>query len=47
MTWGVYLCKTIKTLICPEIIPDVNVKWCPLEPSNEACGISAASNLTS
>lgn len=39
--------KTIKTLICPEIISDVNVEWCPLEPSNEACGISPAPNLTS
>lgn len=42
-----FFCKTIKTLICPEIISDVNVEWCPLEPSNEACGISPAPNLTS
>lgn len=39
--------KTIKTLICPEIIPDVNVERWPLEPSNEACSISPAPNLTS
>ena len=39
--------STMKTLICYEIIFDVNVKWCPFELSNEAWCISAAPNLTS
>lgn len=38
---------TMKTLICYEIIFDVNVKWCPFELSNEAWCISTAPNLTS
>jgi len=39
--------RTMKTLICYEIIFDVNVKWCPFELSNEAWCISTAPNLTS
>lgn len=41
------LLGTMKTLICYEIIFDVNVKWCPFELSNEAWCISTAPNLTS
>ena len=44
--WVHFFVETIK-IICLEIICDVNVERSPLEPSNEACGISQAPNLTS
>lgn len=47
MCLSVLLYETRKTLMCLEIVCDVNVEWCPLEPSNEACGISQPPNLTS
>lgn len=47
MCLSVWLYETMKTLICLEMVCDVNAELCPLEPSNEACGISQPPNLTS
>lgn len=47
MCLSVLLCETMKTFICLEIVCDVYVERCPLEPSNEACGIAQPPNLTS